>query len=231
MPAGLLGYFRKEKHRSILLSEYSSVDYIFLVLGVPGIIPYHTNALLEMLHHIVETVSRANTKEGVLQLDSIMGESALLPYYKLRLKNRSYRLDEAMYLLQDITVDEKNVIVYCYLIHILIAELSVISREKAIDSRKAQTILKACTKVMEKDVSSALLKRVAHVIQHLCKLVYKEEASILLLIDLFYDLFGNEIFLDLIEISLDDRKRVIGLYKPTKHLDCTFVLDRLYNLL
>ncbi|CAC5398279.1 RNF213 [Mytilus coruscus] len=228
---GYFGVLRsKLKNKSSLLSEYDSLSYVFIVMPIGGYGGHYSDALFEMMRFIVSSVSSTGTKEGLKQLDSLMSETALSPFVALRLKRRDFRLDDAKFILKDMIVEDNNVFVYCYLIYHLIADLTVLSRDKVVvDVKKAQTILKSCSRIAKIDITSKSAKKVARVLQHLCKLVYKDEASLLLLIDKSYDLFGNEVFIELVDNSLDDKKRVLYLYKPSKHLDCTGLLDRLYN--
>lgn len=229
---GYLAILRsKQKTCSPVLSEYGHLNYVFIVLPMVGIVPLYSDALCEMLRYIVSTVSRADTREGIMQLDSMMLETALSPFVALRITRSDLRLYDTKFVLKDMIVEDNNVFVYCYLIYHLITDLFVLSRDYkvVVDVKKAQTILKSCSRTSKNDITPKSAKKVARVLQHLCKLVYKDEASLLLLMDLSYDLFGNEVFIELVDNSLDDKKRVLSLYKQSKHLDCTGFLDRLYN--
>lgn len=226
----ILGIVKQKHIISESFSEFSSNNFISLTLplSTTNHIEY-LDKLREFLCHIVNTVSTENVNEGLQQLNALTNRTDLPKGTAIFINRWQISLDGARFLFQDIEVNEKNAAACCYMLYLMIAELYSISRGVIMDSGKALQILLSCRKNSTENVPSTYIRRVGFIMQYLCKSVYKEEASLLILLEYSYELLGNEVFLELIESSFDKRRSVLPLYQPTKKFDFTHLLVRLYH--
>lgn len=216
-------------HKSKSLSAYSSLNHIFLHMpkaDIYGMLFW--NAVCENLRYIINTISKENPKEAMLQLESVMKESGLPAY--IALHQRYWSFEDTRWTLQELTVDDNNAVFYCYLIHLIVADLNVLCNDKVVDFKSAQIILKACTNISRKDIPKRCLQKAANVIQYLCRMLYKDEASLLHLLSFSYKFFGDIVFLEILENNFTEEKRVLDLYVPTSKFNCLDLLELLYGL-
>lgn len=226
----ILGIVKQKHIISDSFSEISLNNYIYLTLPLSTTIYIeYLDKLREFLCHIVNTVSTENVNEGLQQLNALTNRTNLPKGTAIFIDRWQISLDGARFLFQDIKVNEKNAAACCYMLYLMIAELYSISRGVIMDSGKALQILLSCRKKSTDNVPSTYIRRVGYIMQYLCKSVYKEEASLLILLEYSYELLGNEVFLELIESSFDKRRSVLPLYQPTKQFDFTHLLVRLYH--
>lgn len=225
----ILGIVKQKHIISDIYYEFSFNNYICLALQLSTTQIGYLDRLRECLCHIVNIVSTENVIEGLQQLDALTKRTDLPKDRAIFIDRWLISLDGAKFLFHDIVVNEKNVVACCYLLNLILNELHVLSREVIMDSRKALQILRSCRKTSIENVPSTYIKRVGYTMQYLCKSVFKEEASLLILLEYSHELLVSEVFLELIESFLDRRRSVLPLYLPTKQFDFTDLLVRLYS--
>lgn len=218
-------------NKSPLYSAYSSVKYIFLHMSKiddsDGIL--YCSAVCENLRYIINNIAEENPREAVLQLESVMKDSGLPIHVGLHLQQHKLGLDDIKWILKELTINDNNAVFYCYLIHLLVADLSILYNDKVVDIKSAHTIFKAFTNISRKDIPIHCLQRAANVMQYVCIVLHKDEASLLLLLSMTYGFFGDSEFLEILENKFTEGKKVLDIYVPTTKFNCSELLELLYN--
>lgn len=221
-----------KNYTSPSFSASTSVRYVFLHVTVESKASSQKSsflkALCENIRYIINTIAKDNPKECALQLEVVMKDCGLPEYVGLHLQRRNCRLEDATFILQDIAITNDNALFYCFLIQLIIADLNVLCNNKVVNLKSAQTILESCTRISKNKIPLNCLKKAANVMQYLCRIVYKEESSILLLLHIFYSLFGDDIFFEMVQNNLKDGNKVLDLYKPSSQFDCLDLLKKIY---
>ncbi|CAG2207746.1 RNF213 [Mytilus edulis] len=215
---------------SPLCSAHSSVKYIFLQMPkMDSDGTFFCRAVCENLRYIINTIAEENPREAVLQLESVMKDSGLPIHVGLHLQQQNLCLEDIKWILQELTINDNNAVFYCYLIYLLVADLSILYNDKVVDIKSAHTIFKAFTNISRKDIPSHCLQKAANVMQYVCIVLYKDEASLLLLFSFTYGFFGDRVFLDILENNFTGGKKVLDIYVPTTKFNCSEFIELLYN--
>lgn len=222
----------QQKYSSPSFSASTSVSYVFLHVTVESKASSKKSsflkALCENIRYIINTIAKENPKECALQLEAVMKDCGLPECVGLHLLRQNCRLEDATFILQDIAITNDNALFYCFLVQLIIADLYIICNNKVVSLKSAQAILESCTQISRNNIPLHCMKKAANVMQYLCRIVYKEESSILLLFHISYSLFGDEIFFEMVQNNLKDGNKVLDLYKPSSQFDCSDFLKELY---
>lgn len=218
-------------NKSPLYSAYSSVKYIFLHMSKiddsDGIL--YCRAVCENLRYIINNIAEENPREAVLQLESVMNKTGLPIHVGLHLKQQKLCHDDIKWILKELTINDNNAVFYCYLIHLLVADLSILYNDKVVDIKSAHTIFKAFTNISRKDIPIHCLQRAANVMQYVSIVLHKDEASLLLLFSSTYRFFGDRIFIEILEDNFTQGKEVLDIYVSTTKFNCSEFIELLYN--
>lgn len=233
----LLMIDRKKAKASFLDSSKS--QYIFIGFATDGK-PIEKEAVCDMYVDMIKNIASFNLRSALLQMKAMINQQEVHVKYEGKDSKHShgvaFDMDKTIQIcrpqilvkdvIKRIDISSKTLMAFCYFLFVIKADKKDLP--PIFENHTAELIVEACKCATKREIPHDFIEPIITIVEKICRIVFRDMLSALLVIDVVNDLANTDFLSKLIDDCEDIEER-FPLYKPTERFDWKDLLLKMYK--